>query len=96
MVARWGMSDTIGPIDLLPNDERPFLAITAGDADATIGQEVSKLVTAAHERVTAVLANHRPQLDSLVEALLASETLDEPEVYAAVGPAPAHDTAAAI
>lgn len=85
MVARWGMSDLVGPIDLLPNDDRPTLAITPTDADLVIGQEVAKLVTSSHDRVTELLGNHRPQLDALVDALLAGETLEEPQIYAAVG-----------
>ena len=40
---------------------------------------------AAHAEVTALLSEHREQLDSLTAALLEAETLDEAEAYVAAG-----------
>ena len=39
----------------------------------------------AHEEVLALLREHRSKLDALADALLARETLDEDDAYAAAG-----------
>ncbi len=43
------------------------------------------MIDDAHEAVTQLLAEHREQLDSLARALIAAETLDAPDAYAAAG-----------
>ena len=40
--------------------------------------------------MTRLLSEHRAQLESLAQALLAHETLDAPDAYAAAG-VPAHE-----
>ena len=47
--------------------------------------EVKRIVESAHDEVTELLRDHRPNLDSLVAALLDRETLDEVDAYAAAG-----------
>jgi cell division protease FtsH len=96
MVGRWGMSDRIGPVAVLPDDGAAPLVPGTGaqseDTQQTIDQEVRRLVDDAHAEVTRMLTEHRDQLRSLAEALLEAETLDAAEAYAAAGvPArPAH------
>jgi cell division protease FtsH len=46
---------------------------------------VRRIVDEAHQEVVALLTGNRPRLDSLVQALLEHETLDEEEAYAAAG-----------
>jgi cell division protease FtsH len=95
MVGRWGMSPAIGTVAVLPTDGRgPLLPGTAEVSQETqrlIDEEVRRLVAAAHEEVVALLEENRSRLDSLAQALLEHETLDQPEAYAAAGltPAPA-------
>ena len=48
-----------------------------------VDDEVRRIVDEAHAAVTQLLGEHRDRLDSLTEALLAAETLDEDEAYAA-------------
>jgi len=48
-----------------------------------IDEEVRRIVEEAHQDVSRLLSEHRDRLDSLTEALLAAETLDEDEAYAA-------------
>ena len=48
-------------------------------------EEVRRLVDTAHDEVGRLLREHRDQLESLAKALLAHETLDAPEAYAAAG-----------
>jgi cell division protease FtsH len=45
--------------------------------------EVRRMVDEAHGEVVALLHDERAKLDALAEALLARETLDEDDAYAA-------------
>jgi cell division protease FtsH len=91
MVGRWGMSDTLGPVALLPSDaaERfPGVSDVSPQTQALIDEDVKRLIDDAHGVVTALLTEHRAQLDSLASALFAAETLDAPAAYAAATVAP--------
>jgi cell division protease FtsH len=84
MVGRWGMSDDLGPVTLLPrDDDQRFVSEISQQTQARIDEEVRQLIDDAHRAVTAVLTEHRSQLDSLAAALLKAETLDAPAAYAA-------------
>jgi cell division protease FtsH len=89
MVGRWGMSDKVGPIAVLPSDGAgpllPGVSETSPRTQWVVDQEVRRLVDDAHHEVTQLLSNHREQLESLTQALLASETLDAVDAYAAAG-----------
>ena len=87
MVGRWGMSDEIGPIAVLPADGRgpllPGAADTSEETQQLVDAEVRRLVEELHAEVEELLVLHRPRLDDLAEALLERETLDEDEAYGA-------------
>jgi cell division protease FtsH len=89
MVGRWGMSTTIGPITVLPDEAQgpllPGASETSQETQRLIDEEVHKLVEAAHHDVTQLLEEHRDQLENLAQALLKAETLDAPAAYAAAG-----------
>jgi cell division protease FtsH len=89
MVGRWGMSTTIGPIAVLPDEGQgmflPGASETSQETQRVVDQEVHELVESAHREVTRLLEEHREQLESLAQALLEAETLDAPEAYAAAG-----------
>ena len=89
MIGRWGMSDKIGPVAVLPAEGAgPFLpgvSETSPQMQWLIDEEVGALVDDAHEAVTQLLREHRDQLDTLAHALLDAETLDAPDAYAAAG-----------
>ncbi len=89
MIGRWGMSDKLGPLTLLPQDgQSPFLPGSSEVSPQTewlIDQEVQKLVEDLHTETTELLSTHRDQLDGLAHALLLAETLDAPAAYAAAG-----------
>ncbi|HYM54770.1 MAG TPA: ATP-dependent zinc metalloprotease FtsH [Solirubrobacteraceae bacterium] len=93
MVGRWGMSDAVGPIAVLPAEGQgsflPGVSETSQATQRLVDEEVHRLVEGAHEEVTRLLAEHREQLESLAQALLKAETLDEEDAYAAAG-VPAH------
>src|SRR2546429_2656820 len=89
MVGRWGMSEAVGPVAVLPSDGAgpllPGVSETSEYTQRLVDEEVRRLVEAAHEEVTRLLADHREQLDRLAQALLRSETLDAADAYAAGG-----------
>jgi cell division protease FtsH len=89
MVGRWGMSEKIGPIAVLPSEAvNPFLpgvSETSADTQRLIDEEIHRMVEEAHVEVTQVLSDHREQLESLAQALLKAETLDAVEAYGAAG-----------
>jgi cell division protease FtsH len=91
MVGRWGMSDKIGPITVLPSESNgPYFPGTSETSAATaqlIDDEVRRIVDEAHGEVTRLLSDHRDQLESLTRALLEAETLDSDDAYAAAGQA---------
>jgi cell division protease FtsH len=89
MVGRWGMSDKLGPVAVLPSDgSNQFLPGASEVSQQTqwlIDEEVRRLIDEAHAEVTQLLSDHRSQLDSLTHALLDAETLDAVDAYAAAG-----------
>jgi cell division protease FtsH len=89
MVGRWGMSETIGTITVIPQDgQGPLLPGASGISEETqriIDEEVRKLVAQAREEVLTLLRANRDKLDGLANALLEHETLDQLDAYAAVG-----------
>jgi cell division protease FtsH len=89
MVGRWGMSEKVGPIAVLPRDGAgpllPGVSETSEETQRLIDHEVRRMVDEGHAEVTRLLSDHRDQLDSLAHALLKAETLDAIEAYAAAG-----------
>jgi cell division protease FtsH len=102
MVTRWGMSDRLGMVQLAPR-QNPYLGGAAGfggekpfseETARIIDAEVLKIVGDSHAEALRLLRVHRRQLDALVAALLAKESLDEQEILQVTGlpPAPALET----
>jgi len=93
MVGRWGMSELIGPVAVLPSDGSgpwlPGVSETSAETQRQIDQEVHQLIVEAEGEVTQLLSSHREQLDALAHALLEAETLDAIDAYTAAG-LPAH------
>ncbi|CAB4897603.1 unannotated protein [freshwater metagenome] len=91
MVGRWGMSDAIGPMSVLPaaGDEVGFFfADPRAPSEATrqlVDSESREIVEQCHERAIELLRSNRDKLESLAAALLQHETLDEIDAYRAAG-----------
>jgi cell division protease FtsH len=91
MVGRWGMSETLGPVSVLPGpgEELPLFATGAGAvSDRTrelVDEEARRIVEECYERALELLKTNRDKLDALAGALLERETLDEADAYAAAG-----------
>ena len=97
MVGRWGMSDKVGLVTVLPPDGVEPLLMDGGASERTrqlVDMEVRKLADQCHRQALSTLGEHREQLESLAQALLERETLDEVDAYAAAGipHQPAHRT----
>jgi cell division protease FtsH len=91
MVARWGMSDQIGFVQVNSDNGNPLLMGADPVADATrelVDREVKRIVDAEHDAVVELLGDNRERLDGLVEKLLEKETLDQAEAYEAAGVEP--------
>jgi cell division protease FtsH len=93
MVGRFGMSEEIGFVAVLPQDgEASALQGLTEVSERTrqrVDAEVKRIVGEAHDEAIQLLSEHRERLDSLAEALVQAETLDQPQAYAAAGvPAP--------
>ncbi|MDH3235643.1 MAG: ATP-dependent zinc metalloprotease FtsH [Alphaproteobacteria bacterium] len=92
MVARWGMSEDIGPIDLRESEEHPFLGREIAQprrfSDQTaheVDREVAELLREAEARDAALIGKHRAGLDKLIAALEEKETLDSAQIEACLG-----------
>ena len=87
MVGRWGMSEKLGPLTILPPGGQgyPGANEASPELQRQLEDEVHRIVEDAHAVVTQLLTEHRDQLDSLVHALLDAETLDAPDAYGAAG-----------
>jgi cell division protease FtsH len=89
MVGRWGMSEAIGPVAVLPKDDQgPLVPAAEAASDHThrvVDAEVRRIVESAYDDVSELLREHRDQLEALAQSLVEHETLDEIDAYAAAG-----------
>ncbi|MDJ0630132.1 MAG: ATP-dependent zinc metalloprotease FtsH [Rhodobacter sp.] len=93
MVARWGMTDDLGPIDLRQSQEHPFLGQSIAQprdfADATaalVDTAVIDLLKEAEVQATKILKDHRPRVEALITRLEEKETLDFEEIQRCLDP----------
>lgn len=86
MVGRWGMSERIGRLTAIPSDGQSPYGLSAAPATLdAVDHEMRRIVDECYEKACRLLRENRDKLDALAEALMASETLDEPAAYAAAG-----------
>ncbi|HTF50949.1 MAG TPA: ATP-dependent zinc metalloprotease FtsH [Pseudonocardia sp.] len=85
MVGRWGMSERIGPISVLPQEGDPRLFGVSDDMLDIVDDEVRRISDDCYAEARRLLRENRDKLDAIVEQLLEYETLDEPRIYAAAG-----------
>ncbi|HWO13675.1 MAG TPA: AAA family ATPase, partial [Polyangiaceae bacterium] len=93
MVAHFGMSEKVGPVFHEHKVEHPFLgqrlATEGGASDATVRQiedEVRALIVSAQREAERSVNEHRTEVDALVDALLAQETLEPEALKKLLGP----------
>ncbi len=85
MVGRWGMSERVGSVSVLPSEGDPRLAGISDAMLAAVDEEVRRIVDECYAEARRLLRGNRNRLDAIVNQLLIHETLDEPDVYAAAG-----------
>ncbi len=85
MVARWGMSPKVGPLNYSDGDvgalQRPYSEATA----QLIDDETRRIAEECQADAEKLLTEHRSQLDALAQALLKNDSLDEQEILAVTG-----------
>jgi len=85
MVGRWGMSERIGRLSVLPAEGDPRMAgVSDGLLDA-VDDEVRRITEECYTEAQRLLKANRDKLDAIAAQLLLHESLDEAEVYAAAG-----------
>jgi len=90
MVGRWGMSEQVGAMSVLPDPrgEQPMLNDGTGSPPAMrelVEMEARRILDQCSRHALDVLDAERSRLDALVQALLTSETLDTAEAHQASG-----------
>ncbi|MFP5361933.1 MAG: ATP-dependent zinc metalloprotease FtsH [Thermoleophilia bacterium] len=91
MVGRWGMSDVIGLVSVIPppGEDGEYGAhgplSVSDDTRELVDREVRRIVEGCYERARRMLEANRERLESLTQALLEKETLDQDDAYRAAG-----------
>jgi cell division protease FtsH len=91
MVGRWGMSDVIGLVSVLPAPgEEQFYGPggpvqVSDDTRELVDREVRRIIEGCYDRARRMLKDNQERLESLARALLEHETLDEDDAYRAAG-----------
>lgn len=82
MVARWGMSEKIGPMALETSGGRPLFGGEGADGEhsnevaSMIDAEVKKIIEEAHKKAQELLIQHRTLLDDIAKRLMEVETIE--------------------
>jgi cell division protease FtsH len=90
MVGRWGMSEKVGMMSVLPDPRREQPLSLSGDSTSPatrelVETEARRILDQGYEQALETLKANRQRLDALVEALLRAETLDAADAYRAAG-----------
>jgi cell division protease FtsH len=87
MVAQWGMSDKVGPVNLGRGEEHPFLGRELAlpkryseEMAWLMDQEIRELISGAEKQAEEVLAVNRQTLVSLADALIKEEVLEREDI----------------
>ncbi len=76
MVARYGMSDVIGPVAFSADRNYAGETIYSEDIAGKIDTEVSRIIEDARRKAAEVLTTHKKALDAIAEKLVEVETLE--------------------
>jgi cell division protease FtsH len=82
MVAKWGLSDKLGPLMYDEENEDMFSGgpKVSGETAKLIDQEVRSIVDECYSRATKLLIDNRDKLDMMAEALMDYETIDRNQI----------------
>jgi cell division protease FtsH len=84
MVAKWGLSEEMGPIMYDEDESHQFLGgpgqgggkMKSGDTTTRLDKEVRKIIDDCYEQARQILTDNRDKLDAMAEALMKYETID--------------------
>ena len=84
MVARYGMSDKMGPIAFVASAQRAMFGDgvdgeQSQEVASAIDAEVKKIITNAHKKAEQIIKLHRPALNAIAEKLVEVETIEREE-----------------
>jgi cell division protease FtsH len=89
MIGRWGMSDAVGPVSVLPRPGQPDIpgrhGVSSEGTRQLVDAEVRRLIDECYSVALGTLHDNRDRLEKLARALLEHETLDGDEAYLAAG-----------
>ncbi len=85
MVARFGMSPKIGPINLTQPGDGAASEHFSEETARLLDEEVRRIVEECHREAVRLLTENRDRLDRLAAAVLKKDTLDQDEIYDVVG-----------
>lgn len=85
MVGRWGMSEAVGPVSVLPAEGDARMAGASDELLNAVDEEVRHLIDGCYQEARRLLRDNRARLDAVADQLLQHETLDEADAYAAAG-----------
>ncbi len=87
MVAQWGMSDKVGPVNLGRGEEHPFLGRELAQPKRyseemawIMDQEIQRLLNEAESTAIGILTKNRHILEALADMLIKEEVLDKEQV----------------
>lgn len=87
MVAQWGMSEKIGPVNLGRGEEHPFLGRELSQPKRyseemawLMDQEIREFINVAEKKAEEILTQNRHVLDTLAEALIKEEILEREKI----------------
>jgi cell division protease FtsH len=88
MVAKWGLSEKMGPLMYDEAEEEVFLGRSAGGASKRISgttatkidEEVRKIIDECYEKATDILKENEDKLHMMADALMTYETIDARQI----------------
>jgi cell division protease FtsH len=93
MVARWGMDEHLGPVDLRQDGGNPFLGYEMATprefSDQTaheVDEAVRRILREAEDRARKIVSDHRTAIEKLVDSLADEETLNAKDIADCLGP----------
>ncbi|MGM0694610.1 MAG: ATP-dependent zinc metalloprotease FtsH [Pseudomonadota bacterium] len=83
MVAKWGLSEEMGPIMYDEDESHQFLGgggqggkLKSGETTSRLDKEVRKIIDGCYEQARTILEENRDKLDAMADALMKYETID--------------------
>ncbi len=88
MVAKWGLSDEMGPLMYDEDESHQFLGgpgqgggkLKSGETTTRLDKEVRRIIDECYAQARQILEDNREKLDAMAEALMLYETIDSTQL----------------